>query len=128
MIKRTSKLEIRLKNLLRRCKNKRHESGEQLYLQDSRPYFGERAAEIVKRFDRWIEPSRRNKLWIGISGSWRVFNQQVVDDAAYITRYFVNRGIGIVNGLAPGVDFISNEVLLKEGEDPYRAHNLLRGI
>lgn len=114
MVKLTKKLDDHdLQLFLRRCKNI-SDSGELSYASDSKVFFGGEGEEVVQAFNKWMQQSRERKNWVGISGSWRYINQQVIDDTAQSVRYFSKKGIGIITGGALGVDFIATEIMLKE--------------
>ena len=104
-----------LLKLLKKSENISH-SGELLYVNDSKVFFGDDGAEVVNQFDKWMASSRHEKRWIGISGSWRYINQAVVNDTALIVRSLIKRGVGIITGGALGVDFIATEIMLKESD------------
>lgn len=71
--------------------------------------------ETLTNFINWWEPQKNLNIWIGITGSWRYINNEIIKDATEIIRYLTSQGVGIINGGALGVDFVANEILLKEG-------------
>ncbi|MEK6871895.1 MAG: hypothetical protein AABX16_03250 [Nanoarchaeota archaeon] len=72
-----------------------------------------------EEFDAWMAEYFKNNIWIGISGSWRTINQRVVNDISEIVREVIKKKRGILTGGALGVDYITTEIVLKEG-DPKR--------
>ena len=75
----------------------------------------EGAAHTLESFVCWWEPHKPKNYWVGITGSWRTINQEVVDDITEIVRYIINNNLGILTGGALGVDYIATEVVLREG-------------
>jgi hypothetical protein len=53
--------------------------------------------------------------WYAISGSWRIINNKVVEDVKKVVREIIGNGNGIVNGGALGVDYVSTQAVLDEG-------------
>ena len=50
--------------------------------------------------------------WIGITGTWKVTNQEVEKDVRNFVREVIKRGDGIVVGGAPGVDYFATDEAL----------------
>lgn len=108
-----------LGNFLDSCKNSRtdeRKKREADFLEATKPFFKEEASETFDNFIRWWESNKNDNYWIGISGSWRTINQKVVDDDTEIVRYITSDDIGIITGGALGVDYITTEIVLKEGD------------
>ena len=55
-------------------------------------------------------------MWIAISGSWRIINEEVKRDVEVAVRKVIKNGDGLVTGGALGVDFIATQMMLKEGD------------
>lgn len=105
----------RLYNFLKKCRDKISDSGENFFVRSRVDVFGKEAKETLDYFDEWMESQRREKLWVGVSGSWRIINQKVVNDTALLVRHMLSKGAGILTGGALGVDYIATEIVLKEG-------------
>jgi len=67
--------------------------------------------ETFRRLDDWFAP-RMAGMWATISGSHRTIDSEFVNDNANVVRATLDHGIGVLNGDAPGADFVSNEVTL----------------
>lgn len=74
------------------------------------------ATDTFENFSYWWESHKSVNYWIGVTGSWRTINQKVVDDITNIVRYITSHGMGILTGGALGVDYITTEIVLKEGD------------
>jgi len=85
------------------------------YFAATQPLSGARETMNLHTFIEWWEKNKKENYWIGISGSWRTINQNLVDDVTNIIRYTTCEGIGILTGGALGVDYIATEVILREG-------------
>ena len=72
----------------------------------------------VSKFIEWINEKNKlnDNIWLGISGSWRTINQKIINDTATITRKIINSGNGILTGGALGIDYLTTEIVLKEGD------------
>jgi len=116
-----SKIEIRksLDYLIEVSKSNRELKLEASFVDSFDELIEFESRRTIDNFDYWMNSLRVNNKWVGISGSWRTINKEIVNDTSYIVRYLMNKGVGILTGGALGVDFIAAEIILKEG-DPKR--------
>ena len=89
--------------------------GENRYKEANNVFCGEEGSRTLDNFIHWLEYWNLSNTLIGTSCSWRTMNQNVINDNAYIIRKVLEKGLGIINGGALGGDWISNEIVLKEG-------------
>lgn len=88
---------------------------EDKYAEANEIFYGEEGSKTLDNFIQWLEYQNRDNTLIGTSCSWRTMNQDVINDNAYIVRKVLKKEIGVINGGALGGDWISNEIVLKEG-------------
>ena len=89
--------------------------GENRYKEANKVFCGEEGSRTLDDFIHWLEYGNLDNTLIGTSCSWRTINQDVINDNAHIIRKVLDKGLGIINGGALGGDWISNEIVLKEG-------------
>lgn len=98
------------------CKSNARIKGENVYEEANKIFCGEEGSKTLDDFIHWLKYGNLDNTLIGTSCSWRTMNQNVINDNAYIIRKVLNKGLGVINGGALGGDWISNEIVLKEGD------------
>jgi hypothetical protein len=58
--------------------------------------------------------------WCAISGSWRVYNEQVISDVTDAVLQELTKGNGIITGGALGVDYIATQTVLCAGMERHQ--------
>ena len=113
-----------IEDFLDKCRQDYNDKKVQEEVRESELYYllhvntiaGKSVRKDFEKFIDWMRVDRQNTLWIGISGSWRITNHEVIEDVTEVTRQIMNRGYGIITGGALGVDYLTTRVVLEEGD------------
>ena len=118
MIKRKKEFSIedKIDNFMYECESNDSQLISRHYANAHKELFSKKTLQTIENFDYWMNSLRNNNTWIGVSGSWRMMDQNLINEATRIFRTIVSRGKGIITGGALGVgDYLATEIVLKEG-------------
>jgi len=99
--------------------NKNLSKKKDKFLEAYKLFLGKDASSTVDNCVHWLNDKGLDNTWIGITGSWRTINKEVVDDINKIVRYAISEGMGILTGGALGVDYIATDLVLFAG-NPFK--------